>query len=130
MTRDNTPVPKEAIWVGLVFAGAGIAILIACVSATLESLRFTRDAVDATGTVVAFRKVSPKSTTLGWAPVVRFRDAEGQELDIVGDIASNPPSYAIGDRVGLLYLPGDPRHAHLDSFASRWLGPLVLFTMG
>ena len=63
-------------------------------------------------------------------PVVEFDDGDGQTHEFRSSAGSNPPAYSEGDRVEVLYDPGDPQQASINSFTSLWVGPLVTGGLG
>ena len=62
-------------------------------------------------------------------PVVRFRTAGNSTVEFKDSVGSNPPSHRTGDKVTVLYLPGDPqRQAIIDrGFLLNWLIPAIVF---
>lgn len=81
----------------------------------------------ATGTVIGL--VESRTRKIGdppsYAPVVRF-EAEGESREIQGSIYSKPASYRVGDPVRVVYPPGKPGDAYIDSWSEVWLVPLIL----
>ena len=43
---------------------------------------------------------------------------------------SNPPLYEVGEKVPVLYLPGRPGAAVIDTFIELWLGPVIYTGLG
>src|SRR5262252_7001796 len=84
--------------VGKVFFLVGLALLV--VAALLGGLRWSslRSRARADGTVVALR-----SHGRGQHPVVQFAPGGGPAVQIESAIGSNPPAFAVGDRVAVLY---------------------------
>jgi hypothetical protein len=62
-------------------------------------------------------------------PVVRFRTAGNSTVEFKDSVGTNPPSHRTGDKVTVLYLPGDPqRQAIIDrGFLLNWLIPGIVF---
>lgn len=65
-----------------------------------------------------------------WRPRVAFTDGDGRLHRITAGIGSNPPAYAVGERMTVYY---DPRH--LDEprpggFLQLWLLPSVFAVIG
>ena len=60
---------------------------------------------------------------------MRFRTAGNSTVEFKDSVGSNPPSHRTGDKVTVLYLPGDPqRQAIIDrGFVLNWLIPAVVF---
>jgi len=58
-------------------------------------------------------------------PRVRFASELGRTAVFTGRIGSRPPSYAVGQAVPVLYDPGQPERAIIDTFWERWGAELV-----
>ena len=65
----------------------------------------------------------------GQVPVVRF-EVDGESYEVVGKIATQPPAYAVGDRVWVRYRPARPEAAWIDSFVEQYLLPLIFGSIG
>lgn len=121
-------------WLG-VFPLVGALMLIAAIAVGVAQQRFRVHAVQAQGTVIDHRVSHSDSSESGsggsdtYCPIVRFA-VDGREIEFVGKVCSSPPSNDVGDPVVVLYRPGEPDDARLDSFAERWLAILVLGGMG
>lgn len=99
---------------------------------------FLAESITAPGQVVALEPRESCSTrkdeggeerqTCGpvYAPRVRFIAADGREVVFVSDVASNPPSYAAGDRVEVRYRPERPAQARIAAVSEMWLGAIVV----
>ena len=53
-------------------------------------------------------------------PIVRFRDAAGVERTIEGKVADNFGMWRVGERVDVLFPPGQPERAQVGGFYSLW----------
>ncbi len=99
-----------------------------------DTREFLGEAVKGEGEVielVAKRSTdSNNHTSYTYAPRVRFRSGGGHEFEFTASISSNPPSYSVGEIVPLLYQPGDPQKARIDSFFSLWGGALITGVVG
>ena len=62
-------------------------------------------------------------------PVVRFRTQTNSTVEFKDSVGTNPPSHRTGDKVTVLYLPGDPqRQAIIDrGFVLNWAIPGIVF---
>jgi hypothetical protein len=45
-------------------------------------------------------------------------------------ISTAPAAYSVGDKVVVLYQPGDPSQAQIDSFVGRWLFAVIFTAVG
>lgn len=83
----------------------------------------------ATGEVIALQPVSATRGPTLYRPVVRFMTENGPTT-IVGQVNANPPAYAVGDAVRVLYNRERPSEATIDSFAERWFHALIFGVLG
>jgi hypothetical protein len=60
-----------------------------------------------------------------YAPVLRFRLATG-EMQEVKDLGSGAPAFAVGDRVTVLYMPGEPEDFRIDTFERLWFSAIFV----
>jgi hypothetical protein len=64
-------------------------------------------------------------------PVVSFTDAVGHVYKFKDENGQNPPEFAAGDTVNVIYLPSDPGHsAIIDRGPLNYLGPMSLLGLG
>jgi len=54
-------------------------------------------------------------------PLIGYTTADGRARRFQSHVASQPPKYAVGDKVPLLYDPAKPSRAKIDSFSDQWL---------
>lgn len=101
------------------FGGIGLLMLAGSVYLFVQDARFAATAVRAQGVVIGDNGT----------PVVSFV-ADRQTVRVRGRVSSKPPSHHAGDPITVLYQEDEPEKAHLDTFAERWLGSLILGGMG
>ena len=89
-----------------------------------SSSRFLSHATSVPGIVIGL-KPSTNSDGTAYAAAFEFTDATGEKRQAASSWFSNPPSYAVGDAVEVLYVPGDPKTAQLRSFGELWMGTLI-----
>ena len=53
-------------------------------------------------------------------PTVRYA-VQNQDYEVIGSVSSKPPSFAVGEKVTVLYKPEKPADAQIDGFVERWL---------
>jgi len=81
----------------------------------IDNLRFVARAESADGVVVDIVERED------YYPVVRFFTADEQRVQFeAGESAGDPSHFQIGESVGVLYNPENPRDARLDTWVSRW----------
>ena len=113
----------------LVFSMVGAGLLAGAVYFYFDKKIFLEKAESTQGTVIEMiARRSDNSTT--YCPVVSFKTKLGQEITFTSSISSNPPSYTVNEKVKILYDPADPKEAVINGFASLWLVPLILSTIG
>lgn len=103
--------------VGSIFTAAGTAV-------SWRSLQLLQGGQKADGVVVSMRHDGDSSK-----PVVKY-SVDGKEYEVVGTISTKPPSLHVGEQVQVVYRPGDPTYAVIDSFVERWLFPLIFGGIG
>lgn len=52
------------------------------------------------------------------------------KYEVVGSVSSEPPAYAMGEEVEILYRPEDPSIARINSFTENWLVTSVFGVLG
>ena len=85
---------------------------------------FLEQAVSAQGNVVEVRPGGGRDGT-SYNIVFEYQDESGTTHEKVSRWASNPPTHSVGERVEVLYVPGDPSDARIRSFMSLWAGPAI-----
>jgi hypothetical protein len=110
------------------FIVAGIGLMVIAYYQAQGTWAFLATAQETSGQVVDLRLGSGNSST--YHAVIRFTAPGGRTRDFVSSSGSNPPSYSVGEKVVVLYAPGHPEHARLDSFGNLWLGAVVTGGMG
>jgi uncharacterized membrane protein YedE/YeeE len=120
----------------LVFGLVGLAMSGVAAWALWDTLSFRAGALRAEGVVVdmySVRSSTRQSVTSG--PAIRFSapGAErGEEVsyEFRSRIQSDPPAYQVGERVAVLYRPGNPADARIDGFTEQWFLPLLFGVFG
>ena len=109
----------------LAFGSVGLVFLTVGLYTLHSEIEFRKGAVRAPGTIVdLLPERGSKGGTL-YKPVFEFADASDREHRVTARIGSSPPSYERGEAVTVLYRPGNPEAAQLDSFIDSWFLPLV-----
>jgi len=121
--------PRQVLVVGGAFAVLGPVLLAVGVYLYARTSAFLERATRTRGEVVELvERRSDDGYT--YAPVFVFEDAKGTSRRIVSNTSSNPPGYAVGDEVDVLYDPDDPEDACIDSFFSLWGGATIVGGLG
>lgn len=112
-----------------VFSLIGLGMLVGAFFWYKSTNDFLAEAIRAEGTVIELR-LSRSSDSTTYAPVVNFIARNGEKITFVSSVSSNPPSYTVGEKADIFYLPADPYDAKLDSFFSLWGGATIVGGMG
>lgn len=107
---------------GLVFMAAGI-------YGFFRNLRLARNGLRADAEVVDLRARGGGEDGPVYYPIVRFRTADGQEVVAQTGGGSSPPPARPGDRVQVLYQPGNPQTVSLDTLMGRAVAPMWIFIL-
>jgi hypothetical protein len=121
--------PAVGVFLGLFFVlGGGLFAVIGLLMGW-QSLQYSLAAEEAAGVVVELKETHSRRGGTSWHPVVRYV-VDGKEFTVTGAGGSGWFRFSVGDTVDVLYLPAHPQEAQLNTFAQRWLMPLVAGTMG
>ncbi|MGW3109013.1 DUF3592 domain-containing protein [Streptomyces sp. NPDC001100] len=112
--------------VGLILAGVSVSFLTGADRAPGTVVSLDWRAGHGTGTSRTHRTNSGPMAY----PVVEFTPAHGTRRTFRSSTGSNPPSYATGDRVEVLYHANSAGDARINGFASLWLLPLIFGGIG
>jgi hypothetical protein len=113
----------QGTW-GAIFLGVGVVMLVISIAIEAVGAHWRSTARPTEGTVV--RLVGDED---GVAPVVRYR-VDGRDREWQSALFSRPPAFAVGQSVRLLFQPGDPDDAAIDTFLSRHFGGLIAGSLG
>jgi hypothetical protein len=114
----------------LMFLVTGIALLVNAARHWMQTRSFLAGAHEVAGEVVALKK-EPSSQSGAdeaetYRPVVVFKTRTGRQERFESMASSNPPTYAVGDTVRVLYHPELPLPPRLHAFSDLWF-PSALF---
>ena len=112
-----------------------IAVIMLLVAAISSYDAYTRSGIEerAPGLVVDTVEEPGGENMLYSYPVVEFTDRDGRSHTVKVPEGSSPPQWAAGDAVTVLYDPGHPADARIDSWSSTlllWLLPGVTGIVG
>ena len=107
--------------VGFPFLILGLISAAAFATFSFRSLEIVWTGQSATGEVVRMEKVrGGYRAGRSYLPIVSFVDGEGSKRVFRQKPGGRKGAYAIGEKVGVLYLPADPDRAVIDSFWGRY----------
>ena len=64
------------------------------------------------------------------APTFTFKAVNGAAYSVTSGVASNPPSFEVGERVRIRYIRSNPKSAEIDSFWQLWFVAVVCSGLG
>lgn len=112
-----------------IFGLAGVVLLVISIGLGVHTTRLVADGVEADGIVTGLQ-ASRTSDSTTWRPEVSFMAADGRTYRFVSSSGSNPPAYARGERVVVLYMPDNPQGARIKGFFSLWGGMVICGVLG
>lgn len=121
---------RVVFWIGGIFAAVGLVFAIGAAIVFLKDRSFAANGVRAPGTVIEMIGSRDSDDGYTYKPVVEFRDADGQPHVFSSSVSSSPPQYSTGEAVTVIYAPGSPDRAIIDSFVDRYLMPLIFGGLG
>jgi hypothetical protein len=114
---------------GVGFPLVGVVLILIGAYLYMSYERARREGVLTSGTVVGMEEWHDEDGPM-YAPVVRFTTTDGQVVEFSSSTRSRPAEYGPGDTVQVLYQPGAPRDAEIDTAFGRYAGPAVLVFVG
>lgn len=111
------------------FTAAGLGLLGLAALLAASSRSFIAGAEAAEGTVVNL-VASGSTDPTTYAPVVTFVAPGGARIEFTSSAGENPPRYARGQKVRVLYPPADPRRARIDGFMELWGDSAIVGGLG
>lgn len=113
----------------LLITVAGICLAIAVFS-FVQTRLFYKRAEHSTGKVVQVEEQRGHDGEIAHVSIFEFVDSSGKVHTVRDSVASQPASHKVGDAVVVLYETRSPSDARLESFASLWLGSVVMASLG
>jgi hypothetical protein len=115
-----------------VFLLCGIGLLIGGFVSVGRTRAFLRKAIETSGEVVDLLEEPPYESgeSPTYRPVVSYVLPSSRRIRFQSMVHSNPPEYAIGESVAILYEPDRPHEARIRSFTSLWLLGIILVGLG
>ena len=77
---------------------------------TIRQRTLERQGVETQGVVIDLQEHTDSDGS-AYAPVVRFKTADGYTVEFVSNYSSNPPAHEVGQLVTVVYSPSDPSEA-------------------
>ena len=116
-------------WIGAIFAAIGTIFVAIAVMVAFNEASFIGQAKSASADVLAvhYRVGSGRGS---YRLDLRFTTPNGNIQTATVPSATNPPAVKQGDRVEVLFDPGDPSHVQINSFTQLWTLPLIFGAIG
>ncbi len=118
----------RAFTLGCLVAGPCICLL--AVVFAIRTKLFLNHARPANGTVVRLEPKEADDHSINYAPLFQFASSDGTPHLITSNTGSNPPSFAIGQHVPVLYAAADPDNAKIATFGQLWFLPIAFAFVG
>lgn len=117
-------------WPGSLFAFVGAIFVTVGCWAAWDDVQFGQRAISGQAHVIDMEMHRNGDNRRMYTPVLSYTDTNGYAHSFTGSFSASSPPYDIGDRVDILYDPFDPETAKIDSFAGRYLFPLIFTGLG
>lgn len=121
---------KGLSWLALAFSAIGVLLLGLAFYFYSDSRSLLDEGLSAEGEVVKLLRMRSSEGGISYRPVVVFNDESGKPVEITSRVSSNPPAYSVGERVEVLYRPGQADRASIKGFVSLWLGATIAGVLG
>ena len=117
----------------VLFCAVGVALIIWGFSKYIDSRDFSSGAQSARGKVVDFETYDAPGNNprddIHYA-MVRYKTTDGQDVLFRGPSRDGLVRLNQGDEVSVLYHPGAPEDARVDSFMGLWFAATILWGVG
>ena len=121
----------KSFFVAVIFGVIGAAMLAGGAYARYTTAQEIRAFLPAEGVVTAnIASRSGRNNSLTYAAQVRFTAQDGSTVTFKEGFSANPPAHQVGDKLKVLYDPGNPQNARIDDFMNTWFLPLLLGGIG
>jgi hypothetical protein len=97
---------------------------------TVQTLVFLHHATQTEGSIVALTPYKGADNSIESAAIYQFYSSNGTRHTRQSSLRSNPPDFAVGDQVGILYRLDNPEDARIDTFMQLWFVPLIVGVVG
>lgn len=119
--------------IGYALIIGGVLALLGGVLEVRTRARMRRDGLRLVGTVQrhhAYRSRDTDSPGPTYAPVVRYQDERGQIREFESKVRTSVRRPSVGQQVPVIYLPGRPESARLDTAGRNALSLFLTFGIG
>lgn len=114
---------------GLIFGGVGFLLAALALFFFIRTRIFINNSQLTQGTITQM-VYSRDSESSGYTPVFRFRTLEGQDVEVSGNLRSNPPQFQVGQTIDVLYDPENPQKARIKKWMNLYFVSALLGFLG
>jgi len=108
----------------------GVAFLLITIVFTAHTALFLHRSISAPGIVLGLTQQNGSDGTVSYAPIFTFKAQSGLSYTITSAVASNPPSFAPGQQVRVLYEESKPQEARIGAFWQLWFVQFIFGVFG
>lgn len=112
-----------------IFTIVGTLLLAIALYLHIDARTFIAKATTTQGTVIELIGSNTGSSRIR-KPMVEFVSNNGERVEFISSVGSNPPRHAKGDTVEVFYLASDPKQARINNYMDLWFAQILLFIMG
>lgn len=120
---------SDGVIFGLVFGGVGFLLAALALFFLIRTRIFINNSEQTQGTVTQI-VYSRDSENSDYTPVFRFRTFQGQEVEVSGNLRTNPPQFQVGQTIDVLYDPENPQKARIKKWMNLYFVPALLGFLG
>lgn len=121
---------KVVLWIGGIFLPMGLLFVGIAGWIWLEDQAIAENGLRGRGTVIELARSRNSDGDVTYRPIVEFFDSNRTRHEFTGQVGSSPPSYSVGEKVEVIYPPGEPGRAIIDSFFDRFFLPMMFGGIG
>ncbi|PHJ57965.1 hypothetical protein VF14_28395 [Nostoc linckia z18] len=119
---------------GSIFGGVGTIITVTGIIIGLNTRSFVASAIPTQGTVIElvqrWSTDNKGRSSYVYYPVVQYTTRSGESTVFESTSGTNPPQFAKGQQIEILYVPDKPGSATINSWFSLWFLPLMFTGLG
>ena len=120
---------SDGLIFGLIFGGVGFLLAALAMFFLIRTRIFINNSQQTQGTITQM-VYSRDSESSGYIPVFRFRTLQGQEVEVSGNLRTNPPQFQVGQTIDVLYDPDNPQKARIKKWMNLYFVPALLGFLG
>lgn len=115
---------------GLIPGCIGVLLMVLGAFFWFRTKNFVGSAQETKGTVTDVRYEHDSESGGGYYSVFKFKSINGQEIEKVSNLRTNPPQHQVGQVIDVLYDPNNPNDARIKKATNLYFVPVLLGGMG